>query len=148
MPKIRVVVYVDAGLLGKVDSVAMRSAVSRSAVISAAIAEGIGAAGTRFAPRRRGQGARLFGRPSSPFRGPGRSPATAQQRKAITLGESLLRVNSALEPEEMREALLAELPAHLPGVQPDTLDLDGIVDALYASHDGDLVPVPGQEPPE
>ena len=46
-------------------------------------------------------------------------PATAQQRKVILFGQTLLRVNPALQPDALRDALIAELPTYLPGVQPD-----------------------------
>ena len=54
----------------------------------------------------------------------------------------------SLPPDDLRDALLAEIPIHAPGVSPDSLDIDAIVDSLYDGHDGSLVSVPGDEPPE
>ena len=148
MGKTRVVIYMDPGLLSQVDRVAERSAVSRSAVVSAAVLAGIDDAGTQFVRRRHGQGARLFQPPGGGYFGRRRAPATAQQRKALGLGQTLLRVNPALLPDQLRDALVAELPTYLPGVAHESLDIDALVDSVYAAHDGNLVPVPGDAPPE
>ncbi len=148
MPKTRVVIYMDPGVLSQVDRVAERSAVSRSVVVSAAVVAGIDDAAKKFTPKRQGQGSRLFPRPEGVYFGRRRAPATAQQRKVILFGQTLLRVNPALQPDALRDALIAELPTYLPGVQPDAIDFEALVDSLYASHDGNLVAVPGQEPPD
>ena len=58
------------------------------------------------------------------------------------------RVHPSLEPDALRDPFASELPVHLPRVNPDTLDLDAIVDTVLESHDGNLVPVPGDEPPD
>ena len=148
MSKTRVVIYMDPGVLGQVDRVADRSAVSRSAVISAAVLVGIDAAGKQFPPRRQGQGNRLFGRPPGGYFGRRRAPPTSRQRTAIRFGETLLKANPSLQPDALRALLVSELPTYLPDVPPDSIDFDELVDALYASHDGNLVAVPGQEPPD
>jgi len=121
----------------------------RSAEMQEAVQEGIDIdAGKQFVPRRHGQGARLFEPPRGAYFGRRRAPATAQQRKAMQLGQTLVRVNPALLPDQLRAALLAELPTYLPGVAHESLDIDALVDSIYASHDGDLVPLPGDAPPE
>lgn len=148
MSKTRVVVYMDAGLLGQVDGIAERSAVSRSAVLSAAVVAGIEDAAKHFSPKRQGQGSRLFPRSGAGYLGRRRSPATVHQRKAIAFGQALLRVNPSLPPDQLRDALVDELSTYLPGVPAESLDFDALVDSLYAGSDGNLVPVPGDAPPE
>ena len=148
--KTRIVVYVDADVLSEADRVALRLTVSRSSIVNAAIAAGIDYVEASTSVKRRGQGARPARLPGTGagYVGKRRPAPTVQQRTLARLGQTILRVNPSMEPDALRDALASELPVHLPGVNPDTLDLDGMVDTLFESHDGNLVPVPGDEPPD
>ena len=148
MAKTRVIVYMDPELLSEADRISVRVAVSRSAVLSAAIAAGLNEVDKTHVLKRHGQGARPVAPAGRGYIGRRRSPSTAQQRTVARLGQTLLRVNPSLPPDDLRDALIAEIPMHAPGVSPDSLDIDAIIDSLYDGHDGSLVPVPGDEPPE
>ena len=152
MAKTRTVIYLGADLFKQVERLAIRLSVSRSAVISAALTAGLPDVETNSIQRRRGQGARpvvAFVDPASgASRGARRPPVSAAQRTLARVGQIILRVIPTIPPDEFRDALIAEAPVHLPGVDVATLDIDTIVDALYDGHDGDLVRVPGDEPPE
>lgn len=152
MAKTRTVIYLSAALYQQVERVAIRLSISRSAVISAALTAGLPDVEANSIQRRRGQGARpvaSFVDPASGLsRGARRPPVSAAQRTLARVGQIILRVTPTIPPDEFRDALIAEAPVHLPGVDVAALDIDTIVDALYDGHDGDLVPVPGDEPPE
>ena len=150
MVKTRAIFYADPELLVEVDRVALRLAVSRSAIISAAIAAGLEHVETSMTRKRHGQGARpvrLSGTGGA-YVPPRRAAPSAKQRTLARVGQTILSVQPSIGYDGLQEALASAIPVHLPGVDPDTLDLDAIVDTLMESHDGDLVPVPGDEPPD
>lgn len=152
MAKVRTVIYLGMDLFQQVNRLALRLAVSRSAVISAAVTAGLPEVERTSTLRRHGQGARpvasFLNQAGSGYTGQRRAPVSAAQRTLARVGQIILRVTPAIQPDEFRDALVAEAPVHLPGVDIGSLDIDAIVDALYESHDGDLVRVPGDEPPE
>ena len=152
MPKVRTVIYLETELLAEIDRKKIRFAVSRSMVTAAAIQLGIHDVDKTLTVRRRGRGARP-GPPGGTPLGQGyvsrrRAPVAAAQRILSRVGQTILRVTPTIPPDEFRDALIAEAPVHLPGVDVAALDIDTIVDALYDDHEGDLVRVPGDAPPE
>ena len=62
-------------------------------------------------------------------------------------GAGLLRANSAIEPDLVRVQLLEEAQALVPPFPLSEGDLDALVEELFDAAEGDLTPVPGEEPP-
>ena len=148
MPKTRVALFVDPGLIAQYDQLAASAGTFRSTLMRHALLSGLdplraalAAQPTRFALR----ATPLLNR-AAPAAGP--PPPNAAVFEGLRRHLSALQeANAGLGADELRrfaEQHLAALPA---GRRPAVDAVEQLVVELAALADGDLDPVPGHEPP-
>ena len=134
-------------LLFELDTVASALGLSRSGAASFAIRAGLPDLRLQARDTARHAPSSPARRPSRPASGPG---AAGRLLAAQRMGVALLRANPMLTRNEL-SGLLVEALETRAGSKPIDLDLDSVLDTLDVQESdgghGDLVPVPGQEPP-
>ena len=150
MPKRRLIFFVDNTLFASYDVLAKAFGQTRSSVFRRGLEHGlIGVTAALEADHARQalKQNRVRVSPLHPDDGRALSAPSVALAGLKRFGGGLLRVNPSLDADALRVHLLEEAQAQSPAFPLSDGDLDTLVEDVFESAEGDLIPVPGEEPP-